>query len=345
MAWTVWNAFDQFRRSVVDIDPQVTIKARASRDYLFDQIKDISRNYSNFPKLLTGDSFITFGSFARRTKIRPLDDIDFLVILDGANTAAENNYYEQYKYKLKFVAPTIYFMSSVPSFTIEQFADNNGYINSTKVLNTIKLHLSDVNSYAKAEIRKTMQAVTLNLKSYEWVYDIVPAIKINGAYGRKGFFLIPDGYGNWIATDPRIDAYNITQVNLKHNGKFLPTIRLLKYWNYRTYKPCLSSYYFETLAIKVFENCPQKITDFPNAVKLFFDYCPHYLSIPCSDPKNLGANLDANIDNLVKQKVINAMTNASLNAREALIYESQSNYKQAIDCWQRVFGSNFPNYG
>jgi hypothetical protein len=190
-----------------------------------------------------------------------------------------------------------------------------------------------------------MQAVTLSLKSYDWVYDIVPTVKVNGYYGRKDYFLIPDGYGNWIATDPRIDADNITQVNLRHDGKFLPTMRLLKYWNSRTHKPILKSYYFETLAIKVFNNYPQKITDFPNAVKTFFDYCPHYLSIQCPDPKNLGENLDASIDNLVKQKVINAMADASRYARDALIYESQSNHEQAIYCWQRVFGSNFPNYG
>jgi hypothetical protein len=144
MPWTVWSAFDQFRKYIVDIDPQVTIKARSSRDYLFGQIQAISRTNSSFPKLLSGDSFTTFGSFARKTKIRPLDDIDFLVILDGTNTIAENNYYEPYKYKLKFVKPTIYFMSSVPLLTIEQFADDNGYISSTKILNRIKLYLSDV---------------------------------------------------------------------------------------------------------------------------------------------------------------------------------------------------------
>lgn len=177
MPWTVWSAFDQFRKYVVDIDPQVTIKARSSRDYLFSQIQAISRTNSSFPKLLSGESFMTFGSFARKTKIQPLDDIDFLVILDGTNTIVENNYYELYKYKLKFVKPTIYFMSSVPSLTIEQFANDNGYINSTRILNIIKLHLSDVNSYAKAKIKKTMQAVTLNLKSYDWVVEYLYLLK------------------------------------------------------------------------------------------------------------------------------------------------------------------------
>jgi len=344
MAWTVWSAFDDFRKNVVDINPQVTKKARSSRDYLFNQIKIQANINSEFPKLLSSDSFMTFGSFARKTKIQPLNDIDFLVILDGSNTIVENNY-QPYSYKLKFVKPAIYFMSSVPSLTLEQFADQNGYINSTRILNKIKIYLSNLNIYAKADIKKTMQAVTLDLKSYDWVYDIVPALKVNRSYTTKDFFLIPDGNANWIATDPRIDSYNITQVNLKHDRKFLPTMRLLKYWNSRTYKPVLKSYYFETLVIKVFNNYQYKITDFPHAIKAFFDYCYDYFIIPCPDPKNLGPNLDANIDNSIKQKVLNAMKDASHYAGDALIYESQSNPKLAISYWKKVFGSNFPDYG
>jgi hypothetical protein len=343
MPWTVGSAFEQFRRDVVDLDPKNTEKARASRDYLFYQIKMLATNNSDCPKLESGSPFINFGSFARRTKIRPLDDIDFLVVFNGSNTVAEN-IYSSHTYKLKFIKPTIYFASTLPSMTLEQFTDSDYYVNSTRLLNRIKDYLSSVKDYEKAEtLRKNLQAVTLKLSSYSWNYDIVPAI-LNNCAG-KPYFLIPDGKGNWIATDPRIDASNTTRVNAMHDEKFLSVIRLLKYWNNITYnKPRLPSYYFETLAIKVFELSP-KITDLPHAVSLFFDRCPYYLRQPCPDPKGLNPDLDAKTDSSQKEKVIEAMANALVYAGYASIYEFNSKHKDAIEQWQRIFGSEFPNYG
>lgn len=342
MPWTVGGAFEQFRRDVVDLDPENTKKARASRDHLFTQIKILAKNNPDFPELESGNPFINFGSFARKTKIEPLDDIDFLVVLNGSNTIAEKLYLP-YTYQLRFIQP-IYFLSTQPSMLLKQLADrNNGYINSTSLLNRIKLHLSSVKNYEKAELCKNLEAVTLKLSSYSWNYDIVPAI-LNNCAG-KPYFLIPDGKGNWIATDPRIDASNTTRVNAIHDEKFLSVIRLLKYWNNITYnKPRLPSYYFETLAIKVFELSP-KITDLPHAVSLFFDRCPYYFRQPCPDPKGLNPDLDANTDSSQKEKVIEAMASALVYAGYASIYEFNSKHKDAIEQWQRIFGSKFPNYG
>jgi hypothetical protein len=133
-------------------------------------------------------------------------------------------------------------------------------------------------------------------------------------------------------------------VNKHHNGQFLPTVRLLKYWNRRTHKPRLSSYYFETLAIKVFDYA-SPITGFPEAVKYFFDTCPAHLLSSCPDPKNLGPDLDTDVSWEVKTKVSEAIATAAKYAGYALMYESKSDYKNAIYWWQRVFGSEFPNYG
>ena len=338
MVWTVRAAFYKFRKNLVDLDPNITKDARDSRDYLFRQIKKLAREYSGFPEI-ESYPFIGFGSFARKTKIRPLDDIDFLVVLKGDDLAFDRKYSEPYTFCLYLPRRS----TLSPQSSWQKFADDNGLINSTKVLNKIKFALSGVSNYQKAEIKKTMQAVTLKLKSYEWNYDIVPAIPIYQNY-KLLYFLIPNGRGDWIATNPKIDADNTTDINLQHNGHFLPTLRLLKYWNGRIHKPKLSSYYFETLAIKVFQY-RQSITNLPHAVGRFFDLCPIYLRKTCPDPKNLGPNLDANLDWSEKEKVCKAMKNAASYASEALQQEALSNYEDAIYYWQKVFGSNFPTYG
>src|SRR5262249_43762422 len=142
------------------------------------------------------------------------------------------------------------------------FSNDYNYANSTKILNKIKTSLASVSNYNKAEIKKTMQAVTLSLVSYDWVFDIVPAVPINNGSGGTAYYMIPNGSGEWILTDPRIDSTNVTGANSWHDGEFLPTMRLLKYWNLRTHKPRLSSYYFENLALKVFRYAT-KITSYP----------------------------------------------------------------------------------
>ncbi len=189
-----------------------------------------------------------------------------------------------------------------------------------------------------------MQAVTLELMSYDWVFDVVPAVPIGDGSGGRAYYLIPNGRGDWIRTDPRIDQANVTRLNSQHGGLFLPTIRLLKYWNKRTVKPVLQTYYFETLAIKVFDYAP-KIDDFPSAVKYFFDRGPTYLWSSCPDPKHLRPDLDTNVSYETKQKVSQAMNSAALQAGQAMTFEAESKHKEAIDSWMRVFGGVFPAYG
>jgi hypothetical protein len=333
MPYTVSGAFDRFRKDVIDLNPNVTNSARSSRDYLFEQLKRLAQNNVGFPNLL--GEYLSFGSFARRAKIQPLDDIDVLILLNGKGTETAQSPNSNFTDWLRIKD------SSAP---LSKFTNGYGYVNSTKVLNSIKTYLFLVSNYRKAEIKKTMQAVTINLNSYDWVFDVVPSVPVRDYLGQIHYYLIPDGIGNWLRTNPKIDAVNITAVNQKHNKNFLPLIRLLKYWNRRVHKPRLSSYYFETLVIKTFQYSPL-IKDFPNAIKYFFDCCPSYLRASCPDPKNLGPALDASVDETTKEKVINAMSKASSFAGYALMYEANLDHKQAIYWWQSIFGSEFPDYG
>ena len=167
---------------------------------------------------------------------------------------------------------------------------------------------------------------------------------IVGSDGSASYFLIPDGAGNWIRTDPRIDDANTTRCNLQHGGLFLPTIRLLKYWNRRVHKPRLRPYYFETLAISTFSNVAT-VTDLPAAVRHFFDAGPMHLFSTCADPKALGPALDRDVDRETKNKIYAAMTDAAKKAGGALAFEKRGQHREAIGLWGQIFGPGFPTYG
>lgn len=332
MAYTEWGAFNTFREKTVDLLKTDVDRARTSRNYLFDQLKGLSTNNYDFPMITS--YYQTFGSFARNTKILPLDDVDIMVVFNGLKTEANQSTGDPYTYWLKIkdsTAPLAYFL------------DDYGYVNSTKLLNKMKSLLASVSNYSKAELKRNMQAVVLNLISYPWSFDIVPAVPI-GDSNSTYYYLIPNGRGDWIRTDPRIDRDFAQKVNQKHYGKLLPSIRLLKYWNRRTHKPRLPSYYFETLTLKVFEFAPV-ISDFPNAMDYFFNNCPNFLVSSCPDPKNLGPNLDDGISWDVKNKIIETMKAAAEYSGYAQMYKRMSDDEKAIYWWGRIFGPEFPSYG
>jgi hypothetical protein len=315
MPITVWGAFDKFRKDTVDLDSAESDKARTSRDYLFGQPRDLNSLDSDCPKIST---YLPYGSFARKTKIRPVDDIDLLAMVAGTGLRSQQKSTDPYVYSL---------VITDTNAALARFNDGTGNVSSTKLVNQIKKSLGKVINYSKAEINRNQQAVSAYLDS-----------------SKIEFYLIPNGYGHWMRSDPRKDTESVTRVNKKHNGNLLPTMRLLKYWNWRTHKPRLSSYYFETLALKVFENAPT-IDSFPKAIRYFFSFCPIYLDFACSDPKVLGPDLDKDVASDTKKKVKDAMKEAELASGEAIAFESLSRQEFAINCWKKVFGPSFPGYG
>lgn len=76
MAKYVNEAFKEFMDEVVNLDPDVVSDAKDSRDNLIENIKEFDND--DFFHLYN-EIHIEFGSFARKTKMRPLDDIDLMI--------------------------------------------------------------------------------------------------------------------------------------------------------------------------------------------------------------------------------------------------------------------------
>ena len=71
MPYTVWGAFDAFRKNTVDLVADEVSRALVSRDYLIDQIKTLARTDATFPRM-SGDA-IPYGSLhARRRSVRSM---------------------------------------------------------------------------------------------------------------------------------------------------------------------------------------------------------------------------------------------------------------------------------
>lgn len=333
MPYSVISSFSKYQTDTVDLDPDQVKRARVSRDWLVSQIRDRSR--TDLGQLQLRGEYKPFGSFARKTKVRPLDDIDLLLPLEDWDVVSYslggNRYY--------LVAEQFQTRAFIPLY------DERNRINSTAILNKIKAMLASVPQYSKAEIKRNNVAVVLNLISYNWSFDIVPAFPVWNYDKSIKHYLIPDGTGQWMATDPRVDQTLVTEANQRQNGKLLSLIRLFKYWNtYRNSPPKLPSYYLEILIINSLRYSPNSISDTQASILRVFQALQHSVLQSCLDPKGLGPDLDKSVDLTVRQKFSQGCQEMVEFAENAIRVEKEGKIQLAIYYWSRIF-PNFPEFG
>lgn len=334
MANTVISAFNEFQKDIVNLDSSDTSKARSSRDWLVEQIHKFSDNDSSFPLFYT-EKDIFFGSFARRTKKRPLDDIDLMICLH----AQGGNYNESYS--------TISINVKSDAVGLKDLCfDNTLILNSKKVINKFVSKLNSVPQYDKANIKRNQEAATLKLLSYNWNFDIVPCFfTTEDAFGNT-YYLIPDGAGNWKKTDPRKDRDRVRTTNTRNNGNVLNVIRIMKYWNKRPTMPSMGSYLIENMILDYYDqfsgSVASEFVDFEvvNLLKYIKDNV--FMTVP--DPKGIQGDLN-NLSSEDKIKIYSRANSDYDKAIAARNYENDKLYKESINKWREIFGLEFPVYG
>lgn len=326
MATTVNGAFSEFMKDVVNLNPDKTSTARTSRDNLIDNLNKFSGNDDFF--VVYPERNLKFGSFARRTKIRELDDIDLMLCLSAESTRTYNESTE-----------CIYIKGNDSDKKNGLMSEGTNNLNSTKVINRLISKLANLNDYSKAEMHKNQEAATLKMKSYTWNFDIIPCF-----YTTNDFYLIPDGSGNWKKTDPRIDSNRTTTVNQKHDGKLLELIRLMKYWNKRKVTVTMGSYLLESMILSIYDGKETKENWWIDLeFKSLLKELSSAIKNDVEDPKGIQGNLNSfTIEE--RNKISDALANAHSKACEAWAYEEEKKQKEAIGKWGEVLGDSFPKY-
>ncbi len=188
------------------------------------------------------------------------------------------------------------------------------------------------------------QAAVLNLTSYTWSFDIVPCFFTSeDSYG-KTYYIIPDGNGDWMKTDPRIDRDRVTNVNQKHNGNVLNVIRIMKYWNKRPTMPSMQSYLIENMILDYYES----ISDIASAyvdieITNVLAYINTHIHLSVNDPKGIQGDIN-NLSYEERNKIQNRSYNDYYKAIDARNFETDKDYKSSINKWREIFGTDFPEY-
>lgn len=329
MASNVNQAFEEFNIKFVNLENLNTENARASRDWLIEQLLDFPERVENFPDDYP-EKHIKYGSFARNTKIRPLDDIDLMYCFKAGHAYFSVDRFDSKKY---------YIHTQNASEDLRLLSDENHILNSIKVVNKIVNALKDVPQYIHAEKKRNQEAAVLNLKSYSWKFDIVPCF-----HTVHNFYLIPDGSGNWKATNPLIDIDNISQVNKKYGGKVYQLVRTLKYWNANFSSPKMKSYLFEVLILNFVRN--SGIQNARNHINIrdFFNYLSAHIIYDVQDPKGFQGNINE-LDYEQRHRISRKAKECYDISVLAIQYELYNfDHDNAIEYWSKIFGQHFPKY-
>lgn len=329
MTTTVNAAFNTFLSSEVNLAQEQSDKAKKSRDFLKGKIA----NFDDFFPLY-GEMNIDFGSFSRRTKIRPLDDIDMIFTLRAHGCTWEEN----------FLDGKVYINTPEESPDYKDYRHDNSYrINSRKIINEFIRNLKTIGQYDKADFHRNQNAATLKLTSYDWNFDIVPGFFTTENSFGKTYYIIPDGEGNWMKTDPRLDRKRVTDINQTCEGHVLDAIRVLKYWHRRPTMPTMSSYLLENIVVNYFAEQGKASSYVDINIINLLDYIKSAIYSPVSDPKGIQGDLN-NLSFDQRLKISSkAKTDCDITLK-AYAFEKDDDHKKAIGEWQKIFGDKFPKY-
>ena len=332
MVNTVDQAFSEFMTNTVNLDFNITKRARESKDNLLENIAEFSGDNTFFN--LCTDFNIQFGSFARRTKCRDLDDIDLMIGIcgDGA-TYSGSDPWDNVR-----ITPSKYNQAQIDCINV------NGCLDSVKVVNKFKKKLEKVREYSRSEIKRQGEAVVLNLISKDWVFDIVPCFQTSEDSYQRTYYLIPNGKGNWKKTDPRIDRDRIQKINQKMDGRVLDLIRLVKRWNKTKNTKTIPSYLLEALIANYCDN----ISELTPCIDINFYKTLYYISgkisLSVMDPKGIQGNINS-LEVFEKEALAQKAYLDYSKALEAFDLEMKDkDHKKSINKWREIFGSEFPQY-
>lgn len=331
MATNVIAAFNEFLRDKVNLDSGETDLAKRSRDWLMNRIHEFPAKENSFPRLYE-ENDIFFGSFERKTKKRPLDDIDIMVCM-----SAQGSTYTEWGNTIIISANN----SSSPLYDLRHNDSND--INSKRVINKFVSVLSGIDQYKKAEISRRGEAAILNLQSYDWTFDIVPCFftELN-TYGQQ-FYIIPNGEGHWQKTDPRVDRSRVQRLVTRRGSQMLDVIRLVKFWNKRPTMPSVPSYTLENMVLDYYEtrNC----SAFPDLeFRDFIGYMASAIYKPVNDPKGYQGDLNT-LDIVSRYAIANRCLLDYGKCIEARAFETAEEHKKSMSKWAEIFGPEFTVYG
>ena len=282
------------------ISKESIMKVSKAKDVLINNIKSYSSD-GDFPQLIETR---IIGSYRRKTKINPLNDVD-IVLTFGKGYYKGNNWH--------IIDDCSYSFSSIDY-------DDEQNVSSVRLLNKLKEKLSA--TYSRSEILRNNEVVNVYLSSYDVGFDLIPAFY----YRDVDYFLIPKGSNStkWKKTNPIKDELILDEINNKNGNKIKDVIRIAKHFFSYKKIPSLRSYHLESCAYYIFNEISgnDSIREY---LFYFYDNLDMELLNECEDPTGISEPLSSNLDMLDIKKIT-----VALNEAKSILSNSEEEYCEYV---------------
>ncbi len=330
--------FETYLETHISIGKGIRARASSSHNALREFLRTEHSRDATFPVLLEDrDRDFIGGSFARHTKVWPLDDIDIYFPIDGRGLL----YWKGGSLTCTTVVSDGKIWSN-PLLTSRWM--NGNWVSSLKVHegfnDVLRRRYPDRKIEAADESVSIQTSIGASESSDGLNFDAVASFLIQPNDRSQSYYLIPDGNDHWIQTNPRLDEDICSSLHSYHNETFRPAVRLLKFWVTAIFKDKFGSYYVELACMRHFlglKNAHQVCSRISAALLLAFE--------GFAAAAAAGEQLSFTPGALpVKPKGLVTAENSSLirfgatKAREAWDFEARGNYAQAIATWKCLFG-------
>lgn len=315
------------------LDSDINISASSisqgsdSHNYIRDALKGKNDRDALFPRLIDGD-FLS-GSYRRGTKLKPLDDIDVMIVIDGTGLSIVNNGYVQ---DIEVRG------SGNRDNPILQHLGFNSLLGSKTVMSLFQKALSDM--YPNSKIRNDEQAVNVWFATYGLGIDVVPCFHLIPRDGSRDRYYIPEGNGGdgWKTTNPKIDEEISNALHLRHNKLMKKVVRLAKYWNHVSNNNRLKAYHLETLIWHILDDHSESIESLESGLIKFFSAVDNALASVCPDKTALGGPVDQYLS-LNDRQLSRGKAQEALNALVDAYITHPSDVKLRERVWQQIFSN------
>ena len=297
---TVTQAFDDFMRRL-ELTPSEQEKASTQHNDLRARIREQLGGVLHH--------FIV-GSYARRTAIRPLNDIDLFLVLD-------------------------------PKVHPDRYAKEPAHI-----LDRVRSKLQSCYSAPGPQLRIQGRSVNIEFSSTGIGYDLIPAFSMTPFTPQiveDLVYEIPDRDRKaWIKTNPARHKQRCIAANDRAGGMLNRLIKAAKHWNRGQrdgagHKP-LRSFHLEVMAYEAFQAKP---ADERRGLRELFTFLKSRVARRCPDPAELGPHIDAGMGPEERQQIQAKLQEAERLATEAVRHEDRGDHAAACRHWRSLLGDQF----